>query len=345
MSDQSIFELLCKDNSSKNYVKVFVNWNGKRMSLLEATEILEKTFFDAKPKAKGYGWAPAKYFYESLVKAHENQSEPAKILLYGVPFVVTVSETQDHVIWSRVMKLPTLKGEEIEILDGMQYPDFVFDKKQYYEELEKLRPVYEFEKKLEEEHNRKRREIRIKNFFWNKETLQNDTLDYTSLICPKHLGAIFETYYDDSSCSYQKGHFVRIFVELADERWSLIDILKKWETCFDKKTAGGYTWLPLPALFDELAIKTRHRPFFREVLACGGCGLSGCWPFLIQTRETDDLVIWTNYRQPHRNKFSLGGFWDYSHYPPIVFDKKQYYAELESMRPLYDEYLLKYPRS
>ena len=255
-------------------------------------------------------------------------------------FLVTVTETKDQVIWSRVMRSRPLAEDETDIFEGIEYPDFVFDKKQYDEEMEKLRVVFEQKKKLEEEHNKKLRVARVRNYFWNKETLNNSTIDYSSLAHPKQYGPIFEVF--DSGNKYADCECVKIFVELDGQRRSLVDVLKEWETPFDDEIAGGYTWLPLVCLYEELIVKMQQRPFFREILMCGACGLPGPrWPFRVQVHETEDLVIWTNFRQPHRNKYSLGGFWDYSQYPPFVFDKQQYYSELAAMRPAYDQYMAK----
>ena len=206
------------------------------------------------------------------------------------------------------------------------------------------------QKKFEEEHNKKVRIAYVRNYYWDKGTLNNDTVDYSSLEQPKQLGPIFETF--ASGHKYAACDSVRIFVQLAGQRWALIDVLKEWESPFDVKRktssgleismAGNYTWLPLPCIYEDLLLKKQRQPFFRDVLACGSCGLPGpCWPFRVQVRETDDVVIWTNFRQPCRNKYSLGGYWDYSQRPPFVFNKQQYYAELKAMEPAYQQYMAK----
>jgi|GEM_PF-5376021 len=352
MTDQPIFEIFHDEENPSDcaYAKIFVHFNGERMSLLEVTRILEKPILDANPGYKGYDWQQVLYLYDDLRDAQNNEGECAWVLAHGVMyFNVVVSETEDQVIWSRVMENPMLEKGETDIFDGIHYPDFVFDKKQYNEEMEKLRVVFEREKKIEDEHCRTVRIARVRDYLWDKETLHNDTIDYSSLVRPKQLGPIFEVF--DSGYKYIACDCVKIFVQLNGQRRSLIDVLEEWEALFDTERepqsgaeislAGAYTWLPFPCIYEELLLKVRRQPFFRDVLTCGGCGLPGpCWPFRVQVRETEDLVIWTNYRQPHRNKYSLGGHWDYSQYPPLVFDKQQYYAELEAMRPAYEQYLV-----
>ena len=353
MTEQPIFELFHDEekSSSYEYVKIFVPFNGERKSLLEATEILEKRLFDTIPDYRCYDWEPAHFLYESLLDAREKRAKFASVLSSGTrTFFVTVNETEDQIIWSRMMRSRPLQEGETDIFDGIHYPDFVFDKKHYDEEMEKLRVIFEREKKIEDEHNRTYRIACVRDYFWDKETLHNDTIDYSSLARPQPLGPIFEAF--DSGYNYIMCDCVKIFVQLDRQRRLLIEVLKEWEASFDTERetqsgveislAGSYTWLPLPCIYEDLLLKARRQPFFRDVLTCGACGLPGpCWPFRVQVRETDDLVIWTNYRQPHRNKYSLGGYWDYSQYPPLVFDKQQYYAELETMRPAYEQYLAK----
>jgi len=178
----------------------------------------------------------------------------------------------------------------------------------------------------------------VRNHFWNKETLSIDTLDYKSLVRPQHTGPIFEVFYYDEE-KYRHGNRVKIFIELDGQRRSFIDVLKEWEIPFRAKKAGDYFWLWDRSTYDELVAKKRRRPFFRELLVCGGCGIFGCSYICFQVRETDNLVIWTNFHHPYHNKYSVNGFWDYSNYPPLVFDKQQYYAELEPMRSAYEQFL------
>jgi hypothetical protein len=77
---------------------------------------------------------------------------------------------------------------------------------------------------------------------------------------------------------------------------------------------------------------------YHSVLECE-CLNEGCWSFRVIVEETNDTIIWKNYLQPHRDQNSLAGFWDYSIYPPLVFDKQQYYTELQLLKPIYEEWV------
>ena len=343
MTEKPIFELFRDEErySTAELVKIFVDWNGKRMPLLDVTRILEKKFFDIMPNYEGYNWHLAYRIYE----AHQNENEYVKILDYGgESFCVKITETEDQVIWSRVFvyeHLCRMRTPEEGIPHGFEdihYPDFVFDKTIYYEEMEKLRAAYERQKRIDEEELREHRIASVRNHFWNKETLNIDTLDYALLVRPQHTGPIFEVFYYDEE-KYRQGNCVKIFVELDGQRRSFIDVLKEWETPFHAKLAGDYFWSSVITTYEELVVRKRRMPFFRELLVCGGCGEFGCSYIRFQVRETDDLVIWTNFHHPYRDKYSPGGYWDYSNYPPLIFDKQQYYAELETMRPAYEQHI------
>lgn len=167
---------------------------------------------------------------------------------------------------------------------------------------------------------------------------------------------IFEIYKDirwTEECD-----FVKIFVEYEGRRLSLIELLKMWETPFVKPTPeselfqvghngkvyrvkpllpGQYHWNTAFAIYRELVLKPNFHAPYRTVLECT-CLNQGCWPFCVFTKETKNQVKWTKYLQPHRNQKSLAGFWDYSIYPPLVFDKQQYYDELQPMKPIYEEW-------
>jgi hypothetical protein len=149
---------------------------------------------------------------------------------------------------------------------------------------------------------------------------------------------IFETYQEEFEGRCLS--FVKIYVMWKNEILSLIDLLKIWEKPFTKPVGGprpgAYYWIPPAALYGELMVEPDSRNY-RTVLECE-CGCSGCWPFQVVAEATKEQVIWTKYLQPHRNKKSLGGFWDYSIYPPLIFDKQQYYDELQPMKPIYEEW-------
>ena len=57
------------------------------------------------------------------------------------------------------------------------------------------------------------------------------------------------------------------------------------------------------------------------VLECGECGLPGCWPFAVKISVLPDVVMWSDFEQPHRS-------WDYSKLGPFRFDLQEYQAQL-----------------
>lgn len=57
------------------------------------------------------------------------------------------------------------------------------------------------------------------------------------------------------------------------------------------------------------------------ILACS-CGEVGCWPLEAEIQRIGDTYRWTNFRQPHRPRR------DYAAFGPLVFDARQYEAEL-----------------
>ena len=195
-------------------------------------------------------------------------------------------------------------------------------------------------KSIDKKEFRKHKIASVRNYFWNKETLNTDTIDYASLVRPQHTGPIFEVFHNEDDV-YGFCDYVRIFVELSGQRRSFIDVLLEWETPMNPEKHGGYFWSTVVRTYKELVVKKRRRLFLRELLVCDDCGEPGCWYIEFQVRETDDLVIWTNFRNPYRNKYSLGGYWDYSNCPPLVFDKQQYYAELEPMCSAYEQHMAK----
>jgi len=68
------------------------------------------------------------------------------------------------------------------------------------------------------------------------------------------------------------------------------------------------------------------------IYACGDCGEAGCWPIDVDVQKNDQVVTWTNFRQPHRGINSKAGHWDYSRFPSFTFDKQQYQEAMEILR-------------
>ncbi|MDR3197131.1 MAG: hypothetical protein LBU34_04610, partial [Planctomycetaceae bacterium] len=148
---------------------------------------------------------------------------------------------------------------------------------------------------------------------------------------------IFEIYsgkFDEQPCD-----FVKIYVTWKDIKGSLINLLKIWEAPFAKypNRPGAYHWKRAATLYRELMVDPCSFPY-RTVLDCT-CLNEGCWPFQVIVEETENQVLWTKFLQPHRDRDSYADeFWDYSRYPSLVFNKQQYYAELQLLKPIYEEW-------
>jgi hypothetical protein len=147
---------------------------------------------------------------------------------------------------------------------------------------------------------------------------------------------IFEIYQEEHNGKLC--NFVKIYVTWKNQTFSLIDLLKIWETPFAKypNSPGDYHWVTPEWLYGELMVTPSSFPY-RTVLACEDLN-PGCWPFQVITEETEDQVWWTKFLQPHRDRGSLAGFWDYSRYSPLIFNKEQYYKELQPMKSAYEKW-------
>ena len=89
--------------------------------------------------------------------------------------------------------------------------------------------------------------------------------------------------------------------------------------------AGDYAPLYPEELYEELVkgYKEIYKEGKANVLGCT-CGYTDCWPFQVTIDESENLVIWHSFRNPHRK-------WDYSDLGPFVFDKSEYYREIDKL--------------
>lgn len=149
---------------------------------------------------------------------------------------------------------------------------------------------------------------------------------------------IFELY--DDSDGTNKCKFVKIYVSVDNRRIELIDLLKIWEKPFavPPNEPGDYSWIPVHFLYEDLILEPRIHPPYRRLLRCS-CRNECCWPFLVMVEEQEKKIVWKNYLQPYRDRDSPAGFWDYSIYPELSFDKDQYYSELMPMKEYYDKWV------
>jgi hypothetical protein len=121
----------------------------------------------------------------------------------------------------------------------------------------------------------------------------------------------------------------------------LLDIVREAEVPFAEAeghadVAGAYRGLPvdlafLPsrhllgqpdALYSDLARSGEvNKP---AVLVCT-CGEPGCWPLVVRIDVRDDIVVWSDFEQPHRTDEHGGRDpWSYDPVGPFEFDRSSY---------------------
>jgi len=115
----------------------------------------------------------------------------------------------------------------------------------------------------------------------------------------------------------------QIVVEI--NRTPLVDLVSAYEASCGYRPLGGYAGLiPEHFNFGELVDYFLGRdngqwprPGRAWLLGCD-CGELGCWPLEAMVHVSDDLVVWSGFRQPHRPDR------DYTGFGPYVFDREQY---------------------
>lgn len=114
---------------------------------------------------------------------------------------------------------------------------------------------------------------------------------------------------------------------------NLVDILREVELPFATREgkpdlAGSYVGLPPEEIFLPslrlLGEPATYYDYFDGKIAVLGCvcGEVGCWPFLVRITIRDDVVLWSDFEQPHRA-------WRYDEMRPFVFDLAQYLSALD----------------
>lgn len=102
---------------------------------------------------------------------------------------------------------------------------------------------------------------------------------------------------------------------------SLVDLVDAYETHRRYAPAGGYAGLS-PSSFD-LRPEPTTEPARVWLLGCD-CGEAGCWPLTASVQVVDDVVVWSDFEQPHRPN------WDYDGFGPFRFDRTQYDAAVQA---------------
>jgi hypothetical protein len=69
-----------------------------------------------------------------------------------------------------------------------------------------------------------------------------------------------------------------------------------------------------------------------EVLSCGACGGSWCWPLSVRIEVRQESIVWRDFVQPHRDDPCIQPVWDYSGFGPFMFDRAEYEQEIKRLR-------------
>ena len=125
------------------------------------------------------------------------------------------------------------------------------------------------------------------------------------------------------------GGSARELVPVVSSR-SLADRAAAFETDRGLTPAGRYMGLVLDYYnFGDL---TRYLTGVEEswegdpvqLLSCSSCGEWGCWPLTASVTVTLDAVLWSGFRNPHRDDR------DYSRFGPFAFLAADYHAAVSS---------------
>lgn len=119
---------------------------------------------------------------------------------------------------------------------------------------------------------------------------------------------------------------------------NLNELMRRYEIQFEPSIAGGYEGLNIEYL------KNIEEHFFGKlnendiynydgktlVLGCN-CGEPGCWPLIVRITEEDEVIIWSEFEQPFRDEESAGGYWDYTNFKSLEFNKQLYEEQLKAI--------------
>lgn len=126
---------------------------------------------------------------------------------------------------------------------------------------------------------------------------------------------------------------------------NLIDLVREVEQPFALREgspgkAGAYmglspweTLLPSRHLLGEPERQYNLKRGRIAILACGDCGEVDCWPLVAKITMRPDVVIWSEFEQPHRGSGSPIEQWRYDGLKRFVFARNQYERELGKSLP------------
>ncbi|NOJ79822.1 hypothetical protein [Myxococcus xanthus] len=124
----------------------------------------------------------------------------------------------------------------------------------------------------------------------------------------------------------------------------LIDLVREFERPMAMREgslsiAGAYTWLayggatndPSQHFYAPPGKQDENHDDRISVLACGDCGLSGCWPLVCRIEVREDRVVWRDFANPHRGPNRVAGEWSYVGFGPFDFERRTYEHALKSL--------------
>lgn len=88
--------------------------------------------------------------------------------------------------------------------------------------------------------------------------------------------------------------------------------------------AGKYEALPADMALSDLAAKKAEKVSLYDC----ECGCFGCWPLRVRISKAKNLIVWSDFEQPHRGTNSRASWWRYDKLGPFEFDPEQYMTAL-----------------
>src|SRR5262249_14519666 len=58
------------------------------------------------------------------------------------------------------------------------------------------------------------------------------------------------------------------------------------------------------------------------------CGCFGCWTMRVRISKSDQVIVRSDFEQPHRGRKSRASWWHHDRLGPFEFDREQYVEEL-----------------
>ena len=120
----------------------------------------------------------------------------------------------------------------------------------------------------------------------------------------------------------------------------LLDIVREAEVPFAEAEghpdlAGSYRGLPaVVALVPSKHLHGEPDALYSELVGSGAvtkpavlvceCGEPGCWPLCARIEVKDEVVVWSDFEQPHRKGDDGREPWSYGSVGPFEFDRSNY---------------------